>query len=215
MTGRLGRLFNKIKDADYSLVYQPGATNYTADMLSRPEAVEANVVEMEFGSVVNWRAEQAADEVLKELTELVRMNEELESNLSCHLDQWSHLDDGDKWYRIREQLVLVDDVLFIEDDGRRKVVVPKRLVNLVLNFHHDMSLAGHRDFEKTIDAIKKRYFWIELSKDVKYYCSTCHFCQTRKHLGKANRAPLKPIIVNKPWELIPKQLKFKKIVNKN
>ena len=37
---------------------------------------------------------------------------------------------------------------------------------------------------------------------MKYYCSTCHFCQTRKHLGKANRAPLKPIIVNKPWELI-------------
>ena len=80
MTGRLGRLFNKIKDADYSLVYQPGATNYTADMLSRPEAVEANVVEMEFGSVVNWRAEQAADEVLKEITELVRMNEELVLN---------------------------------------------------------------------------------------------------------------------------------------
>lgn len=35
--GRLGRLFNHIQDADYTLVYQPGVLNYTADILSRPD----------------------------------------------------------------------------------------------------------------------------------------------------------------------------------
>jgi len=47
--GRLGRLFNSIQDADYTLVYQPGVFNYTADMLSRPEHIaEVNSLEMKY-----------------------------------------------------------------------------------------------------------------------------------------------------------------------
>jgi hypothetical protein len=30
--GRIGRLLNKIQDLDYKLVYQPGSSNYTADL---------------------------------------------------------------------------------------------------------------------------------------------------------------------------------------
>lgn len=41
-----------------------------------------------------------------------------------------------------------------------------------------------------------------MHKDVKRYCLTCHLCQTKKHLGKLNKAPLKPIVVNTPWSLI-------------
>ena len=41
-----------------------------------------------------------------------------------------------------------------------------------------------------------------MHKEIKNYCSTCHLCQTKKHLGQVNRAPLKPIIVNEPWTVI-------------
>jgi hypothetical protein len=51
--GRIGRLLNKIQDLDFTLIYQPGSSNYTADMLSRP-SVEVKVAELQIGSSINW-----------------------------------------------------------------------------------------------------------------------------------------------------------------
>jgi hypothetical protein len=67
---------------------------------------------------------------------------------------------------------------------------------------HDAPLAGHRDFEKTYDAVKSKFFWLSIHKDVKSYCATCHLCQTKKYLSKPSVAPLKPIVVNSVWSLI-------------
>ena len=58
--GRIGRLFHKIQDIDYDLVYQPGSSNCTADLLSRPN-VEANAIELRVESCVNWSLEQSLD----------------------------------------------------------------------------------------------------------------------------------------------------------
>jgi hypothetical protein len=84
----------------------------------------------------------------------------------------------------------------------QKIVVPKQVVSLVFNFCHDAPLAGHRDFEKTYELISSRYFWLNMHKEIKIYCLSCHLCQTKKYLNKINRAPLKPIEVREPWNLI-------------
>jgi hypothetical protein len=57
---RIGRLLHKIQDFDYELVYQPGASNCTADFLSRP-SVDANTVELRIESCINWSLEQSVD----------------------------------------------------------------------------------------------------------------------------------------------------------
>jgi hypothetical protein len=62
--GRIGRLFHKIQDIDYDLVYQPGSSNCTADILSRPN-VEANIIELRVESCVNWSLEQNLDPDLR------------------------------------------------------------------------------------------------------------------------------------------------------
>ena len=41
-----------------------------------------------------------------------------------------------------------------------------------------------------------------MHSDVKQYCSSCHLCQTKKHLNQSVRAPLKPIKINQTWQLI-------------
>ena len=89
-----------------------------------------------------------------------------------------------------------------ECEGKFKIVVPKQSVSVVLNFLHDAPLAGHRDFEKTYDAVKSKFFWLSIHKDVKSYCATCHLCQTKKYLSKPSVAPLKPIVVNSVWSLL-------------
>jgi hypothetical protein len=62
--GRIGRLFHKIQDIDYDLVYQPGSSNCTADLLSRPN-LEANSIELRVESCVNWSLEQNLDPDLR------------------------------------------------------------------------------------------------------------------------------------------------------
>jgi hypothetical protein len=89
-----------------------------------------------------------------------------------------------------------------ELEGKLKIVVPKQSVSVVLNFFDDAPLAGHRDFEKTYDAIRSKFFLLSICKDVKSFCASCHLCQTKKYLSKPSVAPLKPIVVNTVWILI-------------
>ncbi len=53
-----------------------------------------------------------------------------------------------------------------------------------LKQNHDDSYADHFEHEKTLDLLKKKYFWINMNKDVKEYvdfCSTCHRVKLVKH----------------------------------
>ena len=211
--GRIGRLLNKIQDLDYSLVYQPGATNYVADFLSRPDnpksslerpiegETELNATELEIVGCVNWIAEQARDVAIKGVLEL--MKERLASELEVE-SVWSGLKLAE-WFKIRSKLVVSGGVLMVnanEEQLGQRIVVPVALVPTILNLLHDGPLAGHRDFEKTLEMLRRRYFWLRLRLDVLEYCESCHLCQTKKHLGKLPKAPLKQIKVDTPWSVL-------------
>jgi hypothetical protein len=100
-------------------------------------------------------------------------------------------------------LLLKDGVLQFEgQDNKWWIVYPSKVVELVLLFLHDSCLAGQRDFEKTYDSIKARYFWLKMRKDVKDYCDSCHLCQTKKYVNRSLHAPLQPIRVKSPWSII-------------
>ena len=197
--GRIGNLLNKIQDCDYDMVYQPGALHFTPDLLSRPSKnVVINSIEMQFGSCINWVQEQAVDVSVSEVIRLVKNKNDDEYNSVVN---WLKFPKGAEWFKIREELSLEHDIL-VKLDIKPKIVIPKQSISVVLNFMHDAPLAGHRDFEKTYEAIREKYFWVQMHKDVKKYCETCHLCQTKKYLNKLSVAPLKPIVVNTVWGLI-------------
>ena len=187
--GRIGRLFYKLQDIDYDLVYQPGSSNYTADLLSRP-SVQANSIELRVESCVNWSVEQSLDSDLRAVKQFLSSENISEISLSSD------------WKKVASKLILENDIVFYTDLQSTRIVVPKQVVPIILKVHHDISLAGHRDFEKTYNSIAPRYFWIKMHHDVKLYCSTCHLCQTKKHINCSYRAPLKPIVVSRTWELL-------------
>jgi hypothetical protein len=54
----------------------------------------------------------------------------------------------------------------------------------LLKQNHDDSYADHFEHEKTFDLLKRKYFWNNMSKNVKKYvdiCSTCHRIKLVKH----------------------------------
>lgn len=60
-----------------------------------------------------------------------------------------------------------------------KTCVPRRQVKDVLHAAHDVSIAGHFGFAKTLGRLE-RYHWRHKARDVKLYVDGCQICQQKK-----------------------------------
>ena len=76
------------------------------------------------------------------------------------------------------------------------------LVDAVLWEAHDSPAAGHMGEAKTLERVKRLWWWPTLSTDVKEYVARCDSCQRMKS-GLQNRGPLIPLpIPERPWESV-------------
>ena len=80
-------------------------------------------------------------------------------------------------------IILKDLIYFVDEDKfgneRHRYVMPKNETNLTMQELHCIETAGHLGTDKTIEKIKSRFFWINLSKDVKKFIK-CFNCQKVK-----------------------------------
>ena len=62
-----------------------------------------------------------------------------------------------------------------------RLYIPKgELRNLVMSDLHDSRYAGHLGIKRTIDLVKRDFYWPTLEKDVTEYVKTCDECQRNK-----------------------------------
>ena len=111
---------------------------------------------------------------------------------------WSH------W----ELLRLHEDVLYkswLSADGlpiKAQLVLPQCLKNDVLQKLHDSPTAGHLGIDRTVAAVKSRFYWYGFKTDVQSYIHRCNLCTRRKTSPKRLRAPLQQYLVGEPMERI-------------
>ena len=96
------------------------------------------------------------------------------------------------------------DVPAYEWNEVHQIVVPKIFRSEILTLSHDAPVGGHLGVRKTLDRIRRHFYWPSINKDVSTYCKTCHVCQV---VGKPNKkipvAPLKPIpVLEEPFARI-------------
>ena len=60
-----------------------------------------------------------------------------------------------------------------------RLYIPTHLQNAILAEYH--STLGHLGIDKTYDAIRAKYYWVNLYKDVTSYVASCIICQTRSN----------------------------------
>ena len=192
--GRLGRLFHRLSGVDYTLHYIPGSDNYLADFLSRsfnPESKKAELNSLTFKSTIDWHHEQSKDLEIQGVARCLFYN--------LPETEWRSLKDGNRWFQERRNFNITDKTLMYGSD---RIVVPCHMKVDILNHHHDSPFSGHRGFETTLLAICKRYYWNYLATEVKSYCQNCEKCQIYNYACIHNRAPLKSIVVNRPWQML-------------
>ena len=104
-------------------------------------------------------------------------------------------------------LVLKDGLLYykwMQVDGSEQLLlmVPRKLIATVLNQMHNAPEAGHFGRDKTYNKIKDRFYWFHVRKDVFRWCHQCRECSKRRTPTPRKRAPMTPIKVNNPDDLV-------------
>lgn len=95
-----------------------------------------------------------------------------------------------------------DGVLYhVEKNGQLKLIPPKEMQTQLMEDLHGGTCGAHLGFFKTVGRVTAHYWWPEWRKDLKLWCDRCRVCQSRRG-GPIPRAPLTPIPVNQPWELV-------------
>ena len=90
-----------------------------------------------------------------------------------------------KLLRHLSNLHIVKDLIYLVDEDKYKnkryrYLMPRREVELTIKELHCKETAGHLGIDKTIEKIKSRFFWINLSRDVKRFIRECFDCQKVK-----------------------------------
>lgn len=87
----------------------------------------------------------------------------------------------------------VPPTLVREVEDRRKglfyqAVVPKILVNQMLDFHHEGF--GHMGANRMLETVRLRYFWSGMDKDIQAHTRKCINCKLRKSYQRRPRVPI-------------------------
>lgn len=152
-TGRLARWALRLQAINYKIIHRPGAKMVVADALSRAVTM-IEVVEV---------AQQADTEYMGLLNEVRR-------NPASHPMYMEH---QGRLYRRNH----AGDHDF---NGTWKLVVPESQRPEVLHECHDSINAAHGGTFKTLDRVRRAYFWPGLRKQVIKHVKDCRICKTTK-----------------------------------
>lgn len=118
------------------------------------------------------------------------------------LDSFSkgHLPDPSAPYSTSETGLLLHE-------GRIYVPDYKDLRLRILRDRHDHPTAGHFGYAKTLDLVRREFFWPDMRKFILNYCSSCTSCARAKSSCHQPYGLLKPLpIPERPWNSISMDL---------
>ncbi|OMJ26577.1 Retrovirus-related Pol polyprotein from transposon [Smittium culicis] len=99
---------------------------------------------------------------------------------------------------------IIDDLLYNinHDDKSTKLYVPKTLIKAIIFHHHDTPISSHLGHKRTLEKVRKYFFWLKMSRDIFGYIQSCKECQLTKHSSLKAPGELQSIHVTEPFEMI-------------
>ena len=103
----------------------------------------------------------------------------------------------------------VHSMEWLEDSGvlrfRGKIYVPWNtdLRRRVVSLCHDTKVAGHPGRWKTLELVSRNYWWLQMSRYIRQYVSTCDLCISTKPIRQAPVGELHPLwILDSRWDML-------------
>lgn len=176
--GRLGRWALRLQAYNFTLIHRKGKFNVVPDALSR--CVNVISAGINRAPIDPWYR-RLRDKVELEPTRYPQFRVE-----------------NDTLYKYCGNMA--DDELV---DYQWRVVVPKHERKNILESGHDKLTAAHGGFKKTLERVRRMYYWPRMSTDVLSYVNSCDVCKSSKPMNTISRTPMgKQRIFTRPWQAV-------------
>ena len=105
-------------------------------------------------------------------------------------------------WRLWDFLEIQNNILIRRLPNSTQLVAPSEIRQTIFEQLHKNRIAGHFGRDRTLAAVKKRFYWPEMSSDVARWCKNCDLCARCKPGPGQGRAPLTQSEVSFPLERI-------------
>jgi len=177
LNSRLARWALALQRYNFKIEHRKGSLNVVPDSLSRINEDVIAAVDLREGLLVDLDSKEFKKAEYVDLVEKVKANQANFPDLKA---------DNGYVYRKSEHSTGEQ----IHDDYAWKLWIPKELVPEILKRAHDGSMSCHGGIHKTIERVRRYYFWPGLVPDVKTYINACEVCKTTKAPNYTLRPPL-------------------------
>lgn len=226
--GQLARWLEQLEEYDFEIIHRQGKLHGNADALSRlpqtagecgmsSNSVVSTVATMALRPVYSFqdiRSKQLQDDLVGPFLRSKERN-----------DQPPSASGGPRWRKmvqLYDQLCVKNGVLYRQvNNGSEhsssifQLVVPELQKEEVMYGIHEGIGGGHLGVEKSVAKLKERFYWPGHYTDVKKWCANCSSCLARKTAPPHPRAPLQPIRVTHPLEIVAVDIMGPFPVNEN
>ncbi len=181
LSRRHARWMETLSRYHFTWQYRKGSTNTAADALSRMHE-PASIIAMP--KVMALRGAVLATDLRQQLKDAYGRD-----NLFSDPEQtaeWTKDAESGLWY-----------------SGNHKVVVPASMRDSIMAEHHSTAMAGHQGVGRTLESIKRTFWWPRIGADVYAHVTACDSCQRNKASSRKKAGLLQPLPIAKgPWSSV-------------
>lgn len=194
LSGRLARWSLKLQAFDFTIEHEKGSQNVVADALSR---IQCDTV-AEFTSCLPLLVNSITlDGVEFEEEEYSKLREKIAS----HGEDYPAFRIHQSRIYIRLEPKVHENLI---DMSTYKLWVPKGMRDQLLRQEHDDPSAAHGGIKKTLERLRRLYYWPGMVSQIRNYVSKCETCKQTKHPNRTLRPPMTDSVVisERPFQKI-------------
>lgn len=173
LSGRLARWSLKLQSFDFTIEHRKGTANIVPDTLSRIEEIIAIV-----GRPLDLTEGEFKSEEYLRLKQSVRDHQSALPDVKIQ---------GDIIYK---RTLFRTGANTADSETVWKIWVPDGLKEQVIEAAHQPAMSAHGGVDKTIELVRRFYFWPGLSKDVRAFVAKCIICKETKAPNQTLRPPM-------------------------
>ncbi|XP_065670064.1 uncharacterized protein LOC136088898 [Hydra vulgaris] len=195
-TGRLARWSLILQSYNFEIAYRSGKIHGNADGLSRCSYNTVATMTVPGKSIDHLVKEQRSDpyyaRLVTYLTKRELPDDLKEAKKVLAMEGSYHLDENGLLFHHESKV----------SRNLTQLVVPQSLRSELITWAHDEPCGGHFGVTKTFGKIRRNYFWVGMYNEIQTWVKSCITCAQRKQNSAPSKAPLLPIPVEDPWDII-------------
>ena len=112
-----------------------------------------------------------------------------------------------KSYDLKKLHLSIKGGLLYYNENRIYIPADAALRTRIIHECHDVPTSGHLGKDKTIDQVKRRFYWLRMDDEIQQYVVSCDLCQRNKPSQRPKIGLLQPLpIPDRPWQQVSMDL---------